>query len=212
MTTIKAHPGTEERTPMTNSTAILVIDMQNDTVHADGAYASFGAAAHATSQNVVANIGTILDAARESSTPVIYSRIVVYPQPGLGGDNAPIFRMLAPDTFKLESWGAQIVDELTPQPTELVLDRTRMSVFNGTGIDSMLRNLGIRNLIVVGAWTNMAVEHTVRDAADHGYNVTIVTDATSSLSPEWQAAALGFALTNIATAMDHNSAAALLRA
>mgnify|MGYP001236414559 CR=1 FL=1 len=196
---------------MTNSTAILVVDMQNDTVHADGAYASFGAAAHAASQNVIANIGTILDDARASDTPVIYSRIVVYPQPGIGGDNAPIFRMLAPDTFKIDSWGAEIVDELAPQRGELVLDRTRMSVFNGTGIDNMLRNLGIRTLVVVGAWTNMAVEHTVRDAADHGYEVTIVTDATSSLSPEWQDAALGFALTNIATAVDHSAAAAALR-
>jgi ureidoacrylate peracid hydrolase len=196
---------------VTISSAILVVDMQNDTVHADGAYASFGAAAHASAQNVIANIGTILDAARASSTPVIYSRIVVYPQPGLGGDNAPIFRMLAPDTFKVDSWGAAIVDELAPLPGELVLDRTRMSVFNGTGIDSMLRNLGIRTLVVVGAWTNMAVDHTVRDAADHGYEVTIVTDATSSLSPEWQGAALGFALTNIATATDHTLIAAALR-
>ena len=38
------------------------------------------------------------DAARASATPVFYSRIVVYPMPGLGGDNAPIFQMLAPDT------------------------------------------------------------------------------------------------------------------
>ncbi|MGY4857271.1 cysteine hydrolase family protein [Cryobacterium sp. AP23] len=193
------------------TTAVLVIDMQNDTVHPDGAYAGTGAAEHAASQNVVPNVRSILDAARSSETPVFFSRIVVYPRPGLGGNNAPIFSMLAPDTFKLNSWGAQIVDELTPEGDEMVLDRTRMSVFNGTGLDNMLRNLGIRTLVVVGAWTNMAVEHTIRDAADHGYEVTIVTDATSSLSPEWQHAALSFALTNIATATDTASATALLQ-
>ena len=182
-----------------SSTAVLVIDMQNDTVHPDGAYAGTGAAAHATSQHVVENTRAVLDAARTAGTPVFHSRIVVYPVPGLSGQNAPVFQMLAPDTFKIGSWGAAIVDELTPADGEVVLDRTRMSVFNGTGIDTMLRNLGIRSLIVVGAWTNMAVEHTVRDAADHGYEVSIVADATSSLSEEWQAAALGFALTNIAT-------------
>jgi ureidoacrylate peracid hydrolase len=194
------------------NTAILVIDMQNDTVHAEGAYASFGAAEHAASQNVIANVGTLLQAARANSTPVFYSRIVVYPQPGVSGDNAPIFRMLAPDTFKIDSWGAQIVDELAPQPTDFVLDRTRMSVFNGTGIDNMLRNLGVRNLLVVGAWTNMAVEHTIRDAADYGYEVSIVEDATSSLSAEWQHAALNFALTNIAVTTDTASASAALTA
>jgi nicotinamidase-related amidase len=195
-----------------SKSALLVIDMQNDTVNSAGAYASFGAAEHATTQNVVANVGTLLDAARGSQTPVFYSRIVVYPVAGLGGANAPIFQMLAPDTFKLGSWGADIVDELTPQAGDVVLDRTRMSVFNGTEIDTMLRNLGVTNLIVVGAWTNMAVEHTIRDAADHGYTVTIVEDATSSLSAEWQHAAINFALTNIATNIDTTAAAAALRA
>jgi len=184
------------------TTALLVIDMQNDTVHTDGAYASTGAAEHASTQNVVANIGSLLAGARANGVPIFFSRIVVYPQPGIGGTNAPIFRMLAPDTFKVGSWGAQIVDELAPSANEIILDRTRMSVFNGTGIDSMLRNLGIRTLVVVGAWTNMAVEHTVRDAADHGYEVAVVEDATSSLSSEWQHAAVSFALTNIATISD----------
>ncbi|HEU4547123.1 MAG TPA: isochorismatase family cysteine hydrolase [Microlunatus sp.] len=180
------------------STAVLVVDMQNDTVGAQGAYASFGAAEHATSQNVVANVRSILDAARTRGVPVFHSRIVVHPRTGVGGTNAPVFRMLAPDTFKIGSWGAEIVDDLKPSADEIVLDRTRMSVFNGTEIDALLRNLGVHSLIVVGAWTNMAVEHTVRDAADHGYEVTIVSDATSTLSEDWQRGALEYALTNIA--------------
>ncbi|MCU1405358.1 MAG: hypothetical protein JWQ43_1661 [Glaciihabitans sp.] len=198
--------------PSSPATAILVIDMQNDTVHADGAYAGTGAADHAVAQNVVAHVATLVEAARSNGIPVFFSRIVVYPQPGLSGGNAPIFRMLAPDTFTIGSWGAQIVDELTPLAGETVLDRTRMSVFNGTGIDIMLRNLGVQNLVVVGAWTNMAVEHTVRDAADHGYTVSIVSDATSSLGAEWQHAAVSFALTNIATVTDTSTAAAALLA
>jgi ureidoacrylate peracid hydrolase len=193
------------------STAVLVIDMQNDTVHPDGAYASFGAAEHAASQDVLAHVGSLASAARDARLPVFYSRIVVHPFPGLGGGNAPIFQMLAPDTFKIGSWGAEIVDELAPQPGDVVLDRTRMSVFNGTEIDVMLRNLGVRRLVVVGAWTNMAVEHTVRDAADHGYEVTLVEDATSSLSDEWQHAAVSFALTNIATITDTASVTSTFR-
>jgi nicotinamidase-related amidase len=155
-------------------------------------------------------VKTLIEAAHTTGTPVFYSRIVVYPQPGLGGANAPIFQMLAPDTFKIGSWGAEIVDEIAPTTADIVLDRTRMSVFNGTAIDNMLRNLGITNLVVVGAWTNMAVEHTIRDAADYGYTVTVVSDATSSLSAEWQHAALNFALTNIATVTDTATAASAL--
>lgn len=191
-------------------TAVLVVDMQNDTVHASGAYASFGAAEHAASQNVIPNIRSIIDAARAARVLVFHSRIVVHPLPGVGGSNAPVFQMLAPDTFKVGSWGAEIVDELRPSGDEIVLDRTRMSVFNGTELDSLLRNLGVGSLIVVGAWTNMAVEHTVRDAADHGYEVTIVSDATSSLSADWQRGSLEYALTNIATITNTETVAASL--
>lgn len=180
------------------TTAVLVIDMQNDTVHAAGAFAETGAAEHAKSQNVIENVRRVLEAARTAGSTVFHNRIVVYPG-ALGGTNAPIFRMLGPESFKLGSWGAQIVDELTPTDGDIVLDRNRMSIFNGTGIDFMLRNLGVEHVVVVGAWTNMAVEHSVRDAADHGYKVSIVSDATSSLSAEWQHAALNFALQNIAT-------------
>ena len=52
--------------------------------------------------------------------------------------------------------------------------------------------------MVAGVWTKMAVEHTVRDAADHGYRAVLVTDATSSINDCWQHAATDFALTNIA--------------
>jgi nicotinamidase-related amidase len=185
----------------TTKTAIVVIDMQNDTVHPEGAFAETGAAAHATSQGVIGHIRTIIDAAHKANIPVFHNQIVVYPGQ-VGGTNAPIFNMLGPESFKLGSWGAAIVDQLTPEPGDIVLQRNRMSIFNGSGIDYMLRNAGITRLVVVGAWTNMAVEHSVRDAADHGYEVTIVSDATSSLSEEWQTAALTFALTNIATVSD----------
>ena len=74
----------------------------------------------------------------------------------------------------------------------------------------MLRNLGVTDLVVVGVWTNMAVEHTVRDAADRGYHVSIVTDATSSISAAWQHAAVSYALTNIVTITDTTAVVAAL--
>jgi len=195
-----------------NTTAVLVIDMQNDNLHPDGAFAATGAADHATSQNVVANVRAVLDAARATGAAVFHNRIVVHPGRDVGGTNAPIFRMLGPESLKVGSWGAAIVDGLDPQDDEIVLDRVRMSAFNGSALDVMLRNLGITDVVVVGVWTNMAVEHTTRDAADHGYRATIVTDATSSINAEWQHAALNFALQNIATITDTATVTAALSA
>ncbi|MCR6688616.1 cysteine hydrolase [Cellulomonas sp.] len=181
------------------TTAVLVIDMQNDNLHPDGAFAATGAADHAAQQDVVAHVGAILTAARTVDAAVVHNRIVIYPGRPSGGSNAPIFRMLGPESLKLDTWGAAPIDGAEPVRDEIVLDRIRMSAFNGTSLDPILRNLGITTVVVVGVWTNMAVEHTVRDAADHGYEAVIVSDATSSINAEWQAAGLGYALTNIAT-------------
>ena len=181
------------------TTAVLVIDMQNDNVLPEGAFADFGAAAHATEQNVVENVATVEAAARAAGSAVIHNHIVVYPGRPSGGSNAPIFRLLGPESLKLGSWGAAPVEATGPVGDELVFHRIRMSAFHGTPLDTVLRNFRVTSVVVVGVWTNMAVEHTVRDAADLGYEVTIVSDATSSLSAEWQHAALNFALTNIAT-------------
>ena len=146
--------------PFPTTTAVLVVDMQNDNLHADGAYASTGAAAHAASQDVVRNVRTILDAARAAGIAVFHNRIVAYPGRDVGGSNAPIFRMIGPESLRFGSWGAAIVDGLDPRDDELVLDRVRMSAFAGTSLDVMLRNLGVTDVVVVGVWTNMAVEHT----------------------------------------------------
>lgn len=181
------------------TTAVLVVDMQNDNLHADGAFASSGAADHAVQQGVVAHVAAILDAARATGTAVVHNQIVIYPGRPTGGANAPIFRMLGPESLLRGSWGASAVEGAEPQGDEIVLERIRMSGFHGTSLDTILRNLGITTVVVTGVWTNMAVEHTVRDAADYGYEAVIVSDATSSINAEWQAAALGFALQNIAT-------------
>lgn len=181
----------------TTTTALLLVDLQNDNAHPDGAYASFGAADHAREQDLVAHVRQLLDWARENSMPVIHNRIVFYPGGNFGGANAPIFRMIGPESLKLGSWGADALEGLEAMPNEPVLIRNRMSSFNGTGLDVLLRNAGVTTVVVAGVWTNMAVEHTVRDAADHGYRSILVTDATSSINADWHDAALNYALTNI---------------
>jgi nicotinamidase-related amidase len=140
----------------------------------------------------------LLTWARANDVPVIHNHIVSYPGRPFGGENAPIFQMIGPDSLRLGSWGAAPLEGLEPHADGPVLVRNRMSAFNGNGLDALLRNLGVTSIVVAGVWTNMAVEHTVRDAADSGYPATLVTDATSSLNAEWHQAAISHALTNIA--------------
>ena len=95
-----------------------------------------------------------------------------------------------PTLWSRGSFEHEIVSELTPLQDELVIDKNASSPFNGTGIDQLLRNLGLETLILTGMATDMCVETTARDAADRGYNVIVVEDATATFFDRHHQAAL----------------------
>jgi nicotinamidase-related amidase len=77
---------------------------------------------------------------------------------------------------------AEILDELAPGAGELTVSKTTGSVFNSTNIDWTLRNMGVETLIAAGVVTNGCVEGSVRDAADLGYEVVLLSDGTTALT------------------------------
>jgi len=88
----------------------------------------------------------------------------------------------------------EVVAALAPAPGELVTDKNTSSAFNSTGIGWLLRNMAVETLVVVGMATDMCVETTARDAADRGFDVIVVEDATATFVERHHRAALsGFA-------------------
>jgi gluconolactonase len=178
--------------------ALIIQDLQNDTIAEGGAFASGGSADHARSQDVVANVRRLADAARRLGTPVIHVWMVQ--NPGAQGlkQNAPLFRALKEQAASQRgSWGAAPVPGLEPQADDIVVEKMRMNAFHGTNLATLLDGLGTQTLVITGAWTNMSIEHTARHGADAGYEVVVVSDGTSTLNDEWQHAALRYAMTNI---------------
>jgi gluconolactonase len=179
--------------------AMIIQDLQNDVMIEGGAFADSGAPAHATSQNVVANVRALADAARTAGVPVIHVWYIV--EQGAAGLklNAPLFEGVK-DTNGLVrgTWGAAPADGLEPQDGDHVVEKMRMNAFYETRLDILLRGLGVETLIITGAWTNMSIEHTARHAADAGYRAVVASDGTSTLNDEWQHAALNYAMTNVA--------------
>jgi ureidoacrylate peracid hydrolase len=80
------------------------------------------------------------------------------------------------------SWDGKVLDEIAPAADEIVIPKTSSSVFISTNIDYVLRNLGVRSLMLAGILTDQCVDSTARDACDLGYLVTIVTDACATHS------------------------------
>lgn len=181
-------------------TAALVIqDLQNDVIIDGGAFADSGAPAHATSQNVVANVKGLADACRSAGVPVIHIWYIVEAgAPGLK-QNAPLFEgVKGANALVRGTWGAAPAEGLEPQPGDHVVEKMRMNGFYETRLDILLRGLGVENLIISGAWTNMSIEHTARHAADAGYRAIVASDGTSTVDDEWQNAALNYAMQNVA--------------
>jgi biuret amidohydrolase len=87
-----------------------------------------------------------------------------------------------------------LISSLAPATGELVIDKNTSSAFNSTGIEWLLRNLEVETLVLTGVATDMCVETTARDAADRGFNVIVVEDATATFFEHHHRAALsGFA-------------------
>jgi ureidoacrylate peracid hydrolase len=76
-----------------------------------------------------------------------------------------------------------VLEEIASAEDEMIFRKTSSSVFVSTNIDYVLRNLGVRSLIVAAMMTDQCVESAVRDACDLGYLVTLVTDAASLTAP-----------------------------
>jgi gluconolactonase len=181
------------------TSALLVVDLQNDTVGEQGAFAADGAADFARRHGVLEQARRLVDAARAARVPVIFVWHVDEPGHRDSTRNAKLFRDIVEKNGLVRgSWGAAPVDGLEPQDGDAVVEKQRMSAFNSTTLDTKLRGLGTTTIVVCGAWTNYAIEHTCRDGADLGYEVVLATDATATTSDEWQQAAFSYALTNIA--------------
>lgn len=191
--------------------ALIIQDLQNDVITDGGAFADSGAPAHAKSQNLVENVKRLANAARKAGVPVIHIHYIV--EEGAVGLrlNAPLFAGLKEANALVRgSWGAAPVEGLEPQPGDHVVEKMRMNGFYDTRLDILLRGLGADVLVITGAWTNMSIEHTARHGADAGYEVIVVSDATSTTSDEWQHAALNYAMTNVGRVAATNEVAGAL--
>jgi gluconolactonase len=178
--------------------ALIIQDMQNDAISEGGAFADSGAPRHAAEQNVVENCRRLADACRKAGVPVIHIWHVV--EDGAKGLklNAPLFEGVHESRALVRgSWGAEPVPGLERQPGDLLVEKMRMSGWQDTILESLLRDLDRDQVIVTGAWTNMSIEHTARSGADKGYFMFVPEDCCSTTNADWHNASINYALQNV---------------
>jgi len=180
--------------------ALIVQDLQNDVISDGGAFADSGSPGHAKEQDVVAHVRDLAAACRAKGIPVIHVHYIVEAgAPGLKL-NAPLFAGVKETGALVRgTWGAAPADGLEPAAGDFVVEKMRMSAWQGTRLENLLAGLGRDTVIVTGAWTNMSVEHTARTGADKGYSMVVPEDGCSTMSADWHNASINYALQNVST-------------
>ncbi|HZZ51440.1 MAG TPA: isochorismatase family cysteine hydrolase [Pseudonocardia sp.] len=196
VSTLDATPGPFTFDPQ--STALVIIDMQRDFVEPGGFGETLGNDVSLL-REVIPPLRRVLDAARRAGMVVIHTReghrpdLSDCPPAKLGrgnptlriGDSGPKGRILIRGEY-----GHDIIDELTPRPGELIIDKPGKGSFYGTSLGEELTNRGITSLVVTGVTTEVCVHTTVREANDRGYECLVLSDCVGSYFPEFQRTAL----------------------
>jgi len=192
-------------------TALVIQDMQNDVLDERGGFGDSGAPQHARERDVVGNVRRLAAAFRAAGAPVVHVwQLVDEGAPGVKV-NAPIFEGLAGGRGMVRgTWGGRPVAGLEPQPGDHVVEKMRMSAWEGTRLEVLLAGLGVGTLVLVGAWTNMSVEHTARTGADKGFTVVVAEDGCATMNADWHRASIAYALPLAATVSDCATVAAAL--
>jgi nicotinamidase-related amidase len=164
------------------TTALIVVDMQNDFCSADGYYASVGRDISQLAA-CAAPVSALLARARQAGMTVAFTRLLYDEKHGSMEDRHTIRprrwtasgKRLMPGTR-----GANVIDAIAPRNDEIILDKTGYSAFEGTGLEQQLRERKIKTVIMAGVVTYACVLATAFSAFDRGFDVILATDAVGS--------------------------------
>jgi ureidoacrylate peracid hydrolase len=175
-----------------NRTAVIVVDMQNDFCSKGGLLDALGVD-FSIIQSIVPQIRTVLAAARKTGLKIIYLQMAyksdlsdVGPQgsPNWSANRLVGSKVTAPNGRESRilirgTWNTDIIEALKPESGDIALYKNRFSGFYQTDLDSILKRLEARFLIVTGCTTSVCVESTIRDAVFRDYSPVLLSDCTA---------------------------------
>lgn len=177
--------------------AFIVVDMQNDFC-AKGGYLDYRGVDYTLDRKPIQPIARTVPLLRDVGVPIVWLNWGV--RPDLLNTSPSLLHAHTPDgqgaglgepipggapILREGSWGAQIVDELVPDPRDIHVTKYRFSGFWDTPLDSILRNLGIRTLFFSGVNADQCVMTTLQDAMFLGYDCIMVEDCVGTTSPDY---------------------------
>ena len=173
---------------MTQKTALLLLDLQNEMVDAKGKVGGGGLAKVVTERGVLDNARHALDAARSAKMDIVHVRLAFRPDYADALSVAPrVTRMKENGAAIAGTWGTEFPELLAPRADELVITKQCVNPFFNTGLMTWLLHRGVQKLVFGGVVTNLVVEMTARAADDAGFALTVLEDCCAAPNPAWHA-------------------------
>jgi ureidoacrylate peracid hydrolase len=182
----------------TNKTALIVVDMQNTFCKKGGLFDYLGLLDEAKVKNIIDRDKKVIEACRDKGIKIIYLKMGYRPDlSNAGGPESPnYFKELGmvamrthPElkgkflTVGTRDW--EIIDELKPQPGDIIINKNRYSGFINTELNTILQTYNIKYLLFIGLATNVCVESTLRDAYFYEYFPVLVSDGCGNIGPDF---------------------------
>lgn len=162
---------------MVGRSALVIIDVINEIAHSDGKFPEV-CLDYVQKAGVIPKVREAVSRARNAELLVIWVTLE------FDGDysNVPSYSRVFEEVsdrgaLRAGSWGASIVDELDPFPSELILSKSTISPFRSTELESALRDFQVNDVFLCGITTDMAILSTSRDCHDLGFSCTVLEDA-----------------------------------
>ncbi|HTV96242.1 MAG TPA: cysteine hydrolase [Steroidobacteraceae bacterium] len=169
---------------MSNS-IYLVLDMENDLVHADGPNGKAPYGEQVRARRIVQNTRHALDRARSAGLAIGFVRVGFSPDYRECPAGSPIFSAARKNgIFKLGSWGTQVHPDLGQLPDDFDIVKHRVSPFHGTPLELILRTHALRRIYCSGISTNAVVQAAVREGHDRDFEMVLLEDCCCALSAE----------------------------
>jgi nicotinamidase-related amidase len=166
------------------STALLIVDLQNDFLHPDGAYGRAGRGAEAIAA-LPGRVAPVAQALRAAGGLVISTQFTLVPgregEPMVAEHLQRLRPFLKRGDFEPGAWGHRLVETL--QPADLVIEKVAYSAFWQTRLEFVLKMAGIERLLVCGIVTNGGVASTFRDAHVRGIEAMLLADGCAAFDP-----------------------------
>lgn len=178
------------RKPLGPQSAVLAIHWQYDVVAPDGALSETFAKS-VGERNVIPKTAALLDHARKVGARVVHVIAQKEPKHSPHIANNSLWNLVAKsDRFMKGTRGVEVIEELGPEDRDVVLYHDRMSSFYGTSLLNYLIGNAVSDLYLTGVATNVAVDHTARDAVQLGFNTYLVEDCCASADMKFHEAAM----------------------